>query len=428
MNLSDIKYTDNMQPRIQINYLIVDDYAEAMSNGNPFPPIEVVFDGESYWMWDGFHRLEAAKKISLTSLDANVTEGIRQDAEWLALSANKGHGLHRSNEDKRRSVKLALQHPNGKEASARFIAEWCGVSNDFVSRLKNELGVIQRHVNGKDGKTYTIRKSPTEKIKVRDLINGTFLADNPQELKDLAKVPAQYQAEAVNLVLGGTSKTIRQAYKELKRLRKLNDRQSSQIEIPSDSPVWHGDFREVGQKIPDNSVDLIFTDPPYNKDAIQLYRDLGIFASRVLKPGGLCLAYSGQIFLPQVLNALSGNLEYIWCFAVRHSSGYTRIFKINGRNMWKPIVFFVKPPYETWWKTLDDMIDGQMEKSDHEWQQGISEAEFYLKKLSVDNALIVDPFAGSGTTLLAAKNLGLRFIGIEDDLEDVQRINKKLND
>lgn len=217
------------------------------------------------------------------------------------------------------------------------------------------------------------------------------------------------------------------AAKEMKRVIRLKERQSLKVNIPADSPIWYGDFREVGLKIPDNSVDLIFTDPPYNEDAIQLYRDLGIFAKRVLKPGGLCLAYSGQIFLPQVLNALGESLEYIWCFAIRHSSGYTRIFKFNGRNMWKPILLFAKPPYETWWKTVDDMVDGQMQKDNHEWQQALNEAEYYLKSLCPPNGLIVDPFCGSGTTLLAAKNLSLRYIGIEDDKEDVQEALKRLD-
>lgn len=218
------------------------------------------------------------------------------------------------------------------------------------------------------------------------------------------------------------------AIKELRRVTKEQARQKSTPKIPQNSNIWHGQFQSFIDKIQPDSVDLIFTDPPYNENAIQLYQELGQFAQQVLKPGGLCLSYSGQIFLPQVINALSESLEYLWTFAVRHNSGYTRIFKVNARNMWKPILVYCKPPAEIWWKTIDDMVDGKMEKDNHEWQQALNEAEYYLKALCPSGGLVIDPFAGSGTTLVAAKKLGLQFIGIEDDIDDIEKINKRLND
>ena len=35
------------------------------------------------------------------------------------------------------------------------------------------------------------------------------------------------------------------------------------IELPENCKLLLGDFREKGKEIPDNSIDLIFTDPPY---------------------------------------------------------------------------------------------------------------------------------------------------------------------
>ncbi len=414
-----------MQPRIQINFLIVDNYAEAMSNEIPFPPVELVYDDENYWMWDGFHRYEAIKQIGLGFLDANITDGTQSDAEWLALSANKEHGLHRANVDKRRSVKLAFEHRNSKEMSDRLIAEHCGVSNTFVGRIRDELSVNRLQIEvtrGNSNYTMTV-KPPTKKIipEVRKLIDGTEIGDNPQELKALSTIASKDQEAIVDLIQDNTSSTIKQAKKEFGRLKKLEVRQNNKIEIYDNDNVWHGDFREVGQKIPDNSVDLIFTDPPYNEDAIQLYRDLGVFAARVLKPGGLCLAYSGQIFLPQVLNALSESLEYIWCFAVKHNGAYTRIFKPKVNNAWKPIMMYCKPAYEVWWTQIIDLIEDKIDKSDHEWQQSTNAPDYYLNKLCPTGGLVIDPFCGSGTTLLSAKKLDLRYIGIEDDIADVRK-------
>ena len=54
----------------------------------------------------------------------------------------------------------------------------------------------------------------------------------------------------------------------------------------------------------------------------------------------------------------------------------------------------------------------------------------YLIRLSVfsPDAIVLDPFVGSGTTVVAAKNLGKRFLGIDINPEYVVVANKRLND
>ena len=53
----------------------------------------------------------------------------------------------------------------------------------------------------------------------------------------------------------------------------------------------------LGENIPDNSVDLIFTDPPYNEASLSVYADLAKLADRVLKPGGSLITYVGHYAL-----------------------------------------------------------------------------------------------------------------------------------
>jgi len=50
-----------------------------------------------------------------------------------------------------------------------------------------------------------------------------------------------------------------------------------------DIEIRHGDFREVLADIPDQSVKLILTDPPYGKNYLSLWDNLGKFAARVLQ-------------------------------------------------------------------------------------------------------------------------------------------------
>ena len=47
---------------------------------------------------------------------------------------------------------------------------------------------------------------------------------------------------------------------------------------------------------------------------------------------------------------------------------------------------------------------------------------------SLDNSIVIDPFAGSGTTLLAAKKLGINYLGIEIVSEYIDIINQRLDE
>jgi uncharacterized ParB-like nuclease family protein len=129
--LADIRTDGSTQPRASVHPDAVAEYAEEMLGGARFPPVEVVYDGEVYWLWDGFHRWHAAKKAGLAVLLANIRSGNLALARWLSLGANRGHGIRRSTEDKQRAVLLALYLRPGM--SDRAIAQHCGVSHPMVS-------------------------------------------------------------------------------------------------------------------------------------------------------------------------------------------------------------------------------------------------------------------------------------------------------
>jgi protein gp37 len=152
--LNSIRLDGHTQPRAELNMLVVADYAESYERGDTLPPIQVVFDGSHYWPWDGFHRFHARQQANFNTIAADVRPGTVDDARWLALSANRTHGLRRTNEDKRRSVEGALaMHP---EMSDRAIAEHCGVTHPTVSEARQRLeeSTSQPHTRlGRDGRT-----------------------------------------------------------------------------------------------------------------------------------------------------------------------------------------------------------------------------------------------------------------------------------
>jgi len=163
MNALDIRAirTDGgTQPRAQIDMTTVAEYAEDMANEAAFPPVVVFFDGENYWLADGFHRYHAALSLGLAEIDADLRQGTLQEAQWYSYSVNQSHGLRRSNDDKRRAVEAALRHPFAARYSDEHIAHHCGVHRNTVLAYRNHLAQIvqdtaERTVT-RNGTTYTM--------------------------------------------------------------------------------------------------------------------------------------------------------------------------------------------------------------------------------------------------------------------------------
>ncbi len=84
--------------------------------------------------------------------------GTREDAQWASYSANKSHGLRRTNPDKQKAVKAALKHPNGTAESDETIATHIGVSRQTVIKYRHEMqqdGTCKNLTSrtGRDGRT-----------------------------------------------------------------------------------------------------------------------------------------------------------------------------------------------------------------------------------------------------------------------------------
>ena len=191
--------------------------------------------------------------------------------------------------------------------------------------------------------------------------------------------------------------------------------------------LYLGDFREIGDKIPDASVDLIFTDPPYDRKAIELYDGLGEFASRVLRPGGSLIAYIGQIQLPGAVADLSRHLRYWWTCSCYHSGpSLLRMNEYGIVNGWKPMLWFVKETRGDKTTFINDVATGSREKSHHEWQQSEAEARYFIELLTDPDGFVVDPFCGGGTTPVACIGLGRKWAAFEIDHANMSRASERI--
>ena len=117
----------------------LENYTALMLENVVFPPLEVVFDGRMYYLWDGFHRFFAGQAAGIKTFACNVTRGTARDAVWLSFSANKAHGKPRDREVVREIIKRILDDEEWINKSHTEIAAHVGVSRRRVSQLIVEI-------------------------------------------------------------------------------------------------------------------------------------------------------------------------------------------------------------------------------------------------------------------------------------------------
>lgn len=159
-----IRIDGDCQSRDRIDSEVVNDYAGAMGAGKKFPPLMLFFDGTDYFCADGFHRVLAAQRAGIKHLVADVQKGGAKEAAWASCGMNITHGLRRTNADKRRAVKMALEMK--PDMSDRALAEHCGVANHLIAEVRRQVGVLPPGSMRQVGKFPTCPSETTAKAQV----------------------------------------------------------------------------------------------------------------------------------------------------------------------------------------------------------------------------------------------------------------------
>lgn len=187
----------------------------------------------------------------------------------------------------------------------------------------------------------------------------------------------------------------------------------------------------IARMVKDETVDLILTDPPYPAEFLPLWEDMFEMAERVLKPSKFLVAYANHQNLDKIFR-LKNELIYYWTFKL----DFTMKPMAKGRNLiatWKPVLIFQKTPFKKMEATIEDVVKentkfsyDERDMHDLNWAQSIGKFEYLIEKFSDPNDLIIEPFAGTGTTLIAAQRMGRKCIGYEVEEKYIDLIKGRL--
>ncbi len=237
--------------------------------------------------------------------------------------------------------------------------------------------------------------------------------------------------------------------------------------------IVQGDSLEIMKKIPDNSVDVTFADPPFNlKKKYNSYNDKHAVEDylswckkwlhemvRITKPTGSIFVHNipkWLIYFGSYLNEVAIFRHWIAWDAMGSPLGKTLLPNHYG------ILYYVKsndfkfydirmlhkrcrkchyilqdyggkkdqlhkfgPLVSDVWTDIH-RIRHKKRRDEHPCQLPIHLLERLILMSTDEGDIVLDPFMGTGTTAIAAKRLGRKFIGIDVDPEYVEITNKKL--
>ena len=356
---------------------------------------------------DGHHRVRACAELGITEYPRIIRPGMSEDEKREHVLALNLDRRHLTREQRRELVgRLRAQGWSYRRIADRLHVVPSTAHEDAKAGVRNPTPEAESPltVTGSDGKHYPAKRPSV-------VVETPKQAARALELLDGGAEPAKPMATVADL----SQAARRQAAAEREEEVKANAGQFTPTELLQ---LHHGDFQTVTADMPPESVDLIFTDPPYGREWLSLWDDLGLAAARLLKHDGLLVAFTGKLHFPYCMDALAANLTYHWLCSVGYEGAGRTVFGVRFWGQWRPLLVFRKGEVRKHRYAFDfqhQPVSAAADQSLHPWAQSDFAASYYIGALSEPGDTVLDPMCGTGTFVRTAAALGRRGIGIEAD-------------
>jgi DNA modification methylase len=392
---------------------------------------------------------EYAELVSALSVDEyeQLKHSIKQNGLWHSITINEAgyilDGHHRFKICQELQLEPKIEHKKFKNPlheklfiinsnlNRRQLNEFQKV--EMLLKSKSIFKEVAREKQRKGGKN-KVSQIPDEPIRVDEQIGkrANVSRDTVRKVEFLLE---NATVEKIDRLRKGKAR-ISKEYSKIQnviRIEKARRAAIDTIHAQNGSSLFDlklGDMKQLGKNIPDNSIDLIFTDPPYAEKSLPLYEDLAKLSCRVLKEGGSVVTYAPNPQLDKIFVMMSTitNLKFALELAVHHNGHVAVNWKYRTWPAWKPLLWYFKGDKPTKFHDMSEFIESNpVDKHNHEWEQSTVEAEHVIKPLTVEGMTVLDPFMGSGTTGIVALELSRKFIGIEIDENHFELATMRLN-
>lgn len=225
--------------------------------------------------------------------------------------------------------------------------------------------------------------------------------------------------------------------------------------------IIFGDCLETMKKLPDNCIDLILTDPPYeigyaDWDSSLNWDDLFQEFDRISKDNANIIIFQGWTNVCNTISKIPKTMtlkNWIAWDRIKGRGAKTQLVSTKEEILWivknEDNYVFNKIPsnikkktggmgkkngceyraLSNVWTDISPIVPWSKEKVKHPTQKPIALMERCIKIWSKENDFVLDCFSGSGTTAIACKNLKRDFLGIENNFEyftmSIERLKEK---
>lgn len=212
-----------------------------------------------------------------------------------------------------------------------------------------------------------------------------------------------------------------------------------------------GDCLDRMTEIPDRSVDMVMADPPYGTTACKWDSVIDLDAMwsalrRIVKPNGAIVMTAAQPFTSALGASNITELRYSWVWQKTAATGHLNAKRMPMKNHEDVLVFYRKQPtynpqgltdygkvtrrgnnggcygesgtenvqeHTGYPRTVQEF--GSEGRTIHPTQKPVDLMAYLIRTYTNESETVLDFTMGSGTTGVAAKQEGRRFIGIEKD-------------
>jgi len=426
---------------------------EQIKSSNYVKPILVKPDNT---IISGHRRVAACKVIGIEFIEAEVISGKTElEYEELFLLENAARVKNTEQitneysmykEIERKKANLRQKELNNKESLVvKKDTSEVGKARDIAAK---KVGMNSGSKLDDNVKTLnSINKLDEEsKVDIKKVFNSNIVAS-----KKIIDLPEEKRKEVIaNIKSVKPLEKIKTCDVEaaIKKVD-LKDRTEQAKTLPKNDKVLHGDSVTMLKTLADKSVDCVVTDPPYGveyKDTREVglmqYKDGKDYAlelldntckelKRVCKEGAHLYFFTGFVNMFEFRETLKKYFHVqvnpiVWVknnhtlcdFKKRYASKCEYIwFCHNSEEPIRNLNNDCSP----------DVISFAVESGkQHSAQKPIALLEYLIKNSTVANETVLDSFAGSGSTLVAAKKSNRNYIGIELEEEFVTIINERL--
>lgn len=388
--------------------------------GKPFPPASAMRDSDGeLWLYDGFHRIKAARRSEMPHFQVEVQDGGELEAFKASLSANSEQqfGMRRTRESLRNAVKNALKREEIWPYTDSRIADLCYTTRQTVSKYRVEVAKeLHREIPSErittDGDAITVEvDDPTPWRSEADEELAADDEDNEQRARQDARSHASDDGEPT---IPGAH--LRKEGEDVVRMVNAGPREHSQttrtVETDQEAHdrlnVVCTDFRRYMQGVEDGSADIIISSGTSKSEHIDYWHKMTSEADRIFGDQGLFLALPAVNVMPSVFQFLERTeLDYLWAISLNWNEP-TQVGPVS--STYTPILVYGKSVDV---QALTDEIDNVPRSFAGEREIGITLANRFAK----EGDHVLNPMCGRGGFAAGMLDAGCEVTAIDNDKE-----------